>query len=83
MFALAAVQWKASESGGPLCEPDSLWQGHSLWHFQSAFAIAGQYYYYLLEDIPSGKVFIENAPQADLVNDASSDTSSDTESISS
>ena len=76
MFVGAVVQWKASESGGPLCEPDSLWQGHSLWHFQSAFAIAGLYYFYLMEDIPIGKVFIENAPTVEFVSDSSSESGS-------
>lgn len=76
MFAIATVQWKASESGGPLCEPDSLWQGHSLWHFQSAFAIAGLYSYYLMEDIRTGKVLIEETPRAEVLNDTGSDSDS-------
>jgi len=50
MFVIAVIQWKASESGGPLCNPDSLWQGHSLWHFQSAVGIGGVFLYYLAEE---------------------------------
>lgn len=55
MFLLAVAQWKASESGGPLCDPESLWQGHSLWHFQSAIGIAGIFLYYLYEELPAAK----------------------------
>jgi hypothetical protein len=49
MFCVAAIQWKASESGGPLCFPESIFQGHSLWHFQSALGIGGTFVYYLSE----------------------------------
>ena len=61
------LTWKASESAGPLCDPDSLWQGHSLWHLQSALVIAGQYFYYLAEDHPIVLDDKKNYSPADLV----------------
>jgi predicted membrane channel-forming protein YqfA (hemolysin III family) len=38
IFALAAGFWAASKTGGPLCRPDSVWQGHAAWHVLSAIA---------------------------------------------
>jgi len=65
MFVTAALQWKASESGGPLCAPDSLWQGHSLWHFQSAMGICGEFFYYLAEEgTPATKSILVEDPHA-------------------
>jgi hypothetical protein len=52
MFVGAVLQWKASESGMPLCYPESIFQGHSLWHFQSAVGIGGTFVYYLAEEVP-------------------------------
>jgi hypothetical protein len=93
LFLLAVVTWKSSESAGPLCDPDSLWQGHSLWHLQSAAAIAGQYFYYVAEDysmVPSSrkkhpspmvKFIFDNAPYGEAI--ISSDSSSESGSVSS
>lgn len=38
IFALASVIWFFSRTGGPLCRPDSVWQGHAVWHVLGAFA---------------------------------------------
>lgn len=32
--------WLASRSGGPLCDPDSLFQAHALWHLLAAAGCA-------------------------------------------
>jgi hypothetical protein len=34
-----AVFGRLSASGGPFCDPDSLWQGHGLWHIIAALAL--------------------------------------------
>ena len=31
-FAIAVVFWALSFTGAPLCDPNSLLQGHALWH---------------------------------------------------
>lgn len=86
-FLFAVLTWKSSESAGPLCHPDSLWQGHSLWHLQSAMAIAGQYFYYVSEDHSmqhrkqtTVKFFFDNTPSAQFIH---SDSSSESGSVSS
>lgn len=40
LLALAVVLFVLGRSGGPLCDPDSLVQGHALWHVLSASALA-------------------------------------------
>ncbi len=35
-FLVGFVIWKFSSTGKPLCHPDSLWQGHALWHVLTA-----------------------------------------------
>lgn len=37
-FALALVFWGLSLTGAPLCDPDSLLQGHAMWHLLCAAA---------------------------------------------
>jgi len=44
-FAAAFALWFASRSGGPLCDPHSLLQGHAAWHLLSA-ATTGCFYLY-------------------------------------
>jgi predicted membrane channel-forming protein YqfA (hemolysin III family) len=39
-LAIGAVVFALSRTGGPLCEPDSLFQGHALWHVLTATALA-------------------------------------------
>lgn len=40
VFALAAVVWVVSHTGGMWCNPTSLLQGHALWHLLTAAAVA-------------------------------------------
>jgi len=44
-FLLAFAIWLASHNGGPLCSPESLWQGHAAWHFLCAAATLALYQY--------------------------------------
>jgi hypothetical protein len=86
-FFGAAMIWKSSESGGPLCYPDSLWQGHSLWHFQSAMAITIQFFYYVAEDYSlfqekNVHYIFENTPNATALSDSSSESGSVSEASS-
>jgi hypothetical protein len=39
-LAVAAVVHRASRTDRVLCRPDSLWQGHALWHVLVAVAVA-------------------------------------------
>jgi len=45
LFLLAFVIWLPSGNGGPLCDPDSLLQGHAAWHFLCAGATVALYCY--------------------------------------
>jgi len=40
LLAAGGAIGRLSVSGGPLCEPDSLLQGHAVWHLMSAAALA-------------------------------------------
>jgi hypothetical protein len=40
-LAVGAAANALGRSGGPLCDPDSLLQGHALWHLLTAAALAG------------------------------------------
>jgi hypothetical protein len=46
LFVVAFSIWLPSRTGGPLCDPDSLLQGHALWHLLCAGS-AGAIYLYL------------------------------------
>jgi hypothetical protein len=35
----AAIVGRLGSTGGPLCDPDSIWQPHGLWHVASAAAV--------------------------------------------
>jgi len=39
-LAVGAACWWLGRTGGPLCDPDSLLQGHAAWHLLTAFALA-------------------------------------------
>jgi hypothetical protein len=39
VFLVAFAIWLPSHTGGPLCDPDSLLQGHAIWHLLSAVAV--------------------------------------------
>ncbi|WKZ83406.1 MAG: ceramidase domain-containing protein [Acidimicrobiia bacterium] len=51
-FAVAFVVWNLSRDAGPWCEPDSLLQGHALWHLLSAVSVVCFYRYFLGEGEP-------------------------------
>lgn len=46
LVAVAFAIWIPSRTGGPLCDPESLLQGHAVWHLLCALA-AGSLYLYL------------------------------------
>ncbi|HUO47180.1 MAG TPA: hypothetical protein VM470_10165 [Acidimicrobiia bacterium] len=39
LLGTGALVGTFSRTGGPLCHPDSLWQGHGLWHLAAAAAL--------------------------------------------
>ncbi|MBC7291162.1 MAG: hypothetical protein H5T83_07485 [Actinotalea sp.] len=39
LLAVGGLIGALSRAGGPLCDPDSLWQGHAVWHVLSAAAL--------------------------------------------
>lgn len=46
LFLTAFAIWLPSNDGGPLCTPDSLFQGHVLWHMLTALSAGSLYLYY-------------------------------------
>jgi hypothetical protein len=38
VFGVGLAVWAVSRTGGPLCDPDSLLQGHAAWHVLAAAA---------------------------------------------
>lgn len=40
LLAVGGLVGTLSRAGGPLCDPDSLWQGHAAWHVLAATALA-------------------------------------------
>lgn len=40
VLGLAAIVGRLGATGGPLCDPDSLFQPHALWHIAAAGAVA-------------------------------------------
>lgn len=40
ILALGGAVGTLSRTGGPLCNPDSLWQGHGFWHLAAAISLA-------------------------------------------
>ncbi len=50
LFGAAFAVWLPSKSGGAFCNPDSLWQGHALWHVYSA-AATPFFYAYLASEV--------------------------------
>ena len=48
-YLLASFIWRASQKGGSICEPDSLLQGHALWHILGAVAMFCFYRYFMTE----------------------------------
>ncbi len=52
VFLVALVIWRLSHTGGVLCFPDSLVQGHAIWHLLCAVSAAAIYVYYQSEHDP-------------------------------
>jgi len=50
-FGVAFAIWNLSRTGGMWCDPDSLLQGHALWHLLSAVSV-GCFYLYLRSQRP-------------------------------
>lgn len=48
-MVVAFVIWSLSHSGGPLCHPDSLLQGHAVWHVLCAVSAYGLFRFYASE----------------------------------
>lgn len=48
-YLLATLIWEPSSTGGPLCDPDTLFQGHALWHILGAVAMWCFYKYFRTE----------------------------------
>ena len=48
-FAVAFAIWNVSRTGGAWCSPDSLLQGHALWHLLSAVSVGCFYLYFRAE----------------------------------
>ena len=51
VYGFGQVIWLLSRDGAPLCDPDSLLQGHALWHLTSAAAVLLVYRYLTSEQI--------------------------------
>ena len=52
VFLVGLVIWRLSHTGGALCAPDSLIQGHAIWHLLCAVSTAAIYLYYQSEHDP-------------------------------
>ncbi len=50
VFVLAFVIWFLSWTNGPLCDPNSPFQGHGVWHLLSAAAVGCLYKYFRAEE---------------------------------
>jgi hypothetical protein len=50
-FGIGAVVWQLSDTGAPLCDPDSAFQGHGVWHASCAVAAWLLWQYQLTEEI--------------------------------
>jgi hypothetical protein len=50
VFAAAMVIWWLSWTRGPLCDPNTFFQGHGFWHILSGAAVGCLYMYFRAED---------------------------------
>jgi Ceramidase len=55
-FAAGWGVWRLSDTGGPLCSPDRLVQGHAAWHVFTSLTILFLYLYLRSEGAPSKRV---------------------------
>jgi hypothetical protein len=53
LFAAANVIWNLSRTGGPWCDPESLLQGHAVWHLLTAASVGTFYLYFRGEGEPA------------------------------
>jgi hypothetical protein len=61
LLILASIIWKMSRTGGPWCYPDSIIQGHAVWHILDAFALYCLFRFYVSEDFqPRLKAPLDN-----------------------
>ena len=83
-FALAFALWIPSRSGAPLCNPESMFQGHGFWRILSAWALGFIFLYALSCDggeeeynaqHDTGKFPDEEEAEGAETSDESSDTS--------
>jgi hypothetical protein len=65
VFSIAFSTWVPSQTGGPLCWPDSLFQLHALWHTLSAVAVGLLYLGYCRYEIPLFKPITETLVQTE------------------
>lgn len=49
-FVAAFLIWWLSWTKGPLCDPNTFFQGHGVWHLLSAVAVGCLYMYFRAED---------------------------------
>ena len=52
VFLVALLIWRLSHTGGLLCFPESVFQGHAVWHLLCAVSTAAIYVYYQSEHDP-------------------------------
>jgi hypothetical protein len=52
VFLTGLVIWRLSHTGAPLCYPESLLQGHAIWHVLCAVSTAAIFVYYQSEHDP-------------------------------
>lgn len=50
IFMLSTFIWYMSRTGNPWCVPDSIIQGHAIWHLLDALSVYLLYRYYMSED---------------------------------
>ena len=46
LFIVATIIWNLSRTGGVWCEPESLVQGHAVWHLLTASSVGALYLYF-------------------------------------
>ena len=52
IFLIALLIWQLSHTEGLLCFPESVFQGHAVWHLLCAVSTAAIYVYYQSEHDP-------------------------------
>ncbi|CAB9527140.1 Pfam:aPHC [Seminavis robusta] len=66
---LAVAIWIPSKSGGPLCFPDSWFQGHAVWHVLTACSIGFIFLYGISADETPDLPLLGEVPQAEPPSD--------------